>query len=152
LAAAGALILAILFLLGILSVIVDDPLGFPLAFVSVFTITFFGWFFVTTRGYRRLLGVPAILLALVALFIVAYDHKVALPVLIVVLALFGLCPICGASLPHADAYSPPACAPDRASTQRGADHQPQLRWWQGGALQPFRGGTKAEHRALAARA
>ena len=70
--------------------IVDDPLGFPLAFVSVFTITFFGWFFVTTRGYRRLLGVPAVLLALVALLMLAYDHKVALPVLIVVLALFGL--------------------------------------------------------------
>jgi diacylglycerol kinase family enzyme len=90
LAAVGALILAVLFLLGLLSVIVDDPLGFPLAFVSVFTITFFSWFFVTTRGYRRLLGVPAVFLALVALFMLAYDHKVALPVLIGALALFGL--------------------------------------------------------------
>src|SRR5215208_242104 len=68
----------------------DDPLGFPLAFVSVFTMTFFGWFFLTTRGYRRLLGVPAGLLALVVLFMWAYDHKVALPTLIGVLALFGL--------------------------------------------------------------
>jgi hypothetical protein len=44
----------------------------------------------TTRGYLRLLGVPAVLLALVVLFIWAYDHKVALPILIGVLALFGL--------------------------------------------------------------
>ena len=90
LAAVGALILAVVFLLGLLSLIADDPIGFPLAFVSVFTIAFFGWFFVTTRGYRRLLGVPAVLLALVILFMWAYDHKVALPVLIGVLALFGL--------------------------------------------------------------
>jgi diacylglycerol kinase family enzyme len=90
LAAVGALILAIVFLLGLLSLIADDPIGFPLAFVSVFTIAFFSWFFVTTRGYRRLLGVPAVLLALVILFMWAYDHKVALPVLIGVLALFGL--------------------------------------------------------------
>jgi diacylglycerol kinase family enzyme len=90
LAAVGALILAVVFLLGLLSMIIDDPIGFPLAFVSVFTIAFFSWFFVTTRGYRRLLGVPAVLLALVILFMWAYDHKVALPVLIGLLALFGL--------------------------------------------------------------
>ena len=90
LAAVGALILAVVFLLGLLSLIADDPVGFPLAFVSVFTIAFFSWFFVTTRGYRRLLGVPAVLLALVILFTWAYDHKVALPVLIGLLALFGL--------------------------------------------------------------
>jgi diacylglycerol kinase family enzyme len=90
LAAVGALILAGIFLLGLLFVIADDPIGFPLAFVSVFTIAFFSWFFVTTRGYRRLLGVPAVLVALVILFMWAYDHKVALPVLIGVLALFGL--------------------------------------------------------------
>jgi diacylglycerol kinase family enzyme len=90
LAAVGALILAVIFLLGLLSVIADDPIGFPLAFVSVFTIAFCSWFFVTTRGYRRLLGVPVVLVALVILFRWAYDHKVALPVLIGVLALFGL--------------------------------------------------------------
>ena len=90
LAAVGALILAVVFLLGLLSLIADDPIGFPLAFVSVFTIAFFSWFFVTRRGYRRLLGVPPVLGALVVLFLWAYDHKVALPVLIGVLALFGL--------------------------------------------------------------
>jgi diacylglycerol kinase family enzyme len=90
LAAVGALILAVGFLLGLLALIADDPIGFPLAFVSVFTIAFFSWFFVTTRGYRRLLGVPAVLIALVVLFTWAYDHKVALPVLIGVLVLFGL--------------------------------------------------------------
>jgi diacylglycerol kinase family enzyme len=84
------LVLAVAFLSGLLSLIADDPFGFPLAFASVFTITFFSWFFLTTRGYRRLLGVPAVLLALVVLATWAYDHKVALPVLIGVLALFGL--------------------------------------------------------------
>ena len=90
LAAVGALILAFGFLSGLLLLIADDPIGFPLAFVSVFAIAFFGWFFVTTRGYRRLLGLPAVLLALVFLFTWAFHHKVALPVLIGVLALFGL--------------------------------------------------------------
>ena len=89
LAAVGALILAVGFFLGILFVIADDPIGFPLAFVSVFTIAFFSWFFMTRRGYRRVLGVPAVLFALVVLLTLAYDHKVALPVLIGVLALFG---------------------------------------------------------------
>jgi diacylglycerol kinase family enzyme len=90
LAAVGALVLAVAFLSGLLSLIADDPFGFPLAFASVFTITFFSWFALTTRGYRRLLGVPAVVLALVVLATWAYDHKVALPVLIGVLALFGL--------------------------------------------------------------
>ncbi len=90
LAAIAALILAVVFLAGLLFLIADDPIGFPLAFVSVFTIAFFGWFFATTRGYRRLLGVPVVLLALIILFMWAYNHKVALPVLIGLLALFGL--------------------------------------------------------------
>ncbi len=90
LAAVGALVLAAVFLVGLLSLIADDPIGFPLAFASVFTIAFCGWLFVARRGYRRLLGVPAVLLALIVLFMWAYDHKVALPVLIGVLALFGL--------------------------------------------------------------
>ena len=92
LAAVGALILAFGFLSGLLLLIADDPIGFPLAFVSVFAIAFFGWFFVTTRGYRRLLGLPAVLLALVFLFTWAFHHKVALPVLIGVLALSALRP------------------------------------------------------------
>ena len=89
LAAIGALILAVVFLLGFLSVAVDDPLGFVVAPVSVFVIAFFGWLFVTNRGYRRLLGVPGVV-GLVFLSMWAYDHKVALPLLIAVLALFGL--------------------------------------------------------------
>ena len=83
-------VLAGAFLLGLLYLIADDPTGFPLAFVSVFTIAFFGWVSLTGRGYRRLLGVPVVLVALVVLLAWAYDHKVALPVLIGVLALFGL--------------------------------------------------------------
>src|SRR5215211_147312 len=106
LAAVGALILAVVFLLGLLSLIADDPIGFPVAFVSVFTIAFFGWFFVTTHGYRRLLGMPAVLIALVILFMWAYDHKVALPVLIGVLALFGL--VARYALRHARAAMPSA--------------------------------------------
>ena len=90
LAALGALVLAAAFLVGLLFLIADDPIGFPLAFVSVFTIAFFGWLFVAGRGPRRLLGLPAVLLGLVVLVMWAYDHKVALPVLIGVLALFGL--------------------------------------------------------------
>jgi diacylglycerol kinase family enzyme len=89
LAAAGALILAAVFLLGFLSVAVDDPIGFVVAPLSVFVIAFFGWLFVTNRGYRRLLGVPGVV-GLVFLSMWAYDHKVALPVLIALLALFGL--------------------------------------------------------------
>ena len=90
LAAAGALVVSVVFLVGLLSLIADDPIALVLAFVSVFTITFFSWFLVTTRGYRRLVGVPPVLLAFVVVFTVAYDHKVALPVLIAMLVLFGL--------------------------------------------------------------
>jgi diacylglycerol kinase family enzyme len=89
LAAVGAVIVAVVFLLGFLSMAVDDPIGLVLAPVCVFVIAFFGWLFVTTRGYRRLLGLPG-LLGVVFLSMWAYDHKVALPVLIAVLAVFGL--------------------------------------------------------------
>jgi diacylglycerol kinase family enzyme len=89
LAAVGAVIVAVVFLLGFLSMAVDDPFGLVLAPVCVFVIAFFGWLFVTTRGYRRLLGLPG-LLGVVFLSMWAYDHKVALPVLIAVLAVFGL--------------------------------------------------------------
>jgi diacylglycerol kinase family enzyme len=90
LAAVGALIVSVGFLLVALSLVADDPMGLVLAFVWVFVVAFFGWFFVTRRGYRRLLVLPAILWALINLFGFAYDHKVVLPVLIGVLALFGL--------------------------------------------------------------
>ena len=90
LAAVGALIVSVAFLLIVLSFVADDPTGLLLAFAWVFVIAFCGWFFVTRRGYRRLLLLPAILWALINLFGFAYDHKVVLPTLIGVLALFGL--------------------------------------------------------------
>ncbi len=90
LAAVGALIVSVGFLLIVLSFVADDPTGLVLAFVWVFVIAFCAWFFVTRRGYRRLLVLPAILWALINLFGFAYDHKVVLPTLIGVLALFGL--------------------------------------------------------------
>ncbi len=90
LAAVGALIVSVGFLLIVLSLVADDPMGLVLAFVWVFVIAFCGWFFVTRRGFRRLLVLPAILWALINLFGFAYDHKVVLPTLIGVLALFGL--------------------------------------------------------------
>jgi diacylglycerol kinase family enzyme len=89
-AAVGALIVSIGFLLVVVALAADDVTGLVLAFVWVFVIAFCGWFFVTRRGYRRLLVLPAILWALINLFGFAYDHKVALPVLITMLALFGL--------------------------------------------------------------
>ena len=89
-AAVVALIVSVGFLLVVLSLVADDPAGLVLAFVWVFVIAFFGWFFVTRRGYRRLLVLPVILWALINLFGFAYDHKVALPILIGVLVLFGL--------------------------------------------------------------
>jgi diacylglycerol kinase family enzyme len=90
LAAVGALIVSVGFLLVVLSFVADDPTGLVLAFVWVFVIAFCGWFLVTRRGYRRLLVLPVILWALINLFAFAYDHKVVLPTLIGVLALFGL--------------------------------------------------------------
>ena len=64
-AAVGALIVSIGFLLVVLSLVADDVTGLVLVFVWVFVIAFFGWFFVTRRGYRRLLVLPAILWALI---------------------------------------------------------------------------------------
>ena len=89
-AAVVALIVSVGFLLVVLSLVADDPAGLVLAFVWVFVIAFCGWFFVTRRGYRRLLVLLVILWALINLFGFAYDHKVVLPMLIGVLALFGL--------------------------------------------------------------
>jgi diacylglycerol kinase family enzyme len=90
LAAVGALIVSVVFLLFVLSFVEDDPTGLALAFVWVFVIAFCGWFLVTRRGYRRFLVLPAILWALINLLGFAWDHKVVLPTLIGVLALFGL--------------------------------------------------------------
>lgn len=89
LAALAALILAVAFLSGLLFVIAGDPISWVLAPLWVFGIAFFGWVLVTRRGYRRLLGVP-VLLAFFLLCMWAYNHKVALPVLIGVLGVFGL--------------------------------------------------------------
>ena len=89
-AAVGALIVSVGFLLVVLSLVADDPAGLALAFVWVFVSAFCGWFLVTRRGYRRLLVLPVILWALVNLIGFAYDHKVVLPLLIGVLALFGV--------------------------------------------------------------
>src|SRR5215218_934090 len=88
-AAVAALILALAFLAGLLFVIAGDPIGWVLAPLWVFGIAFFGWILMTRRGYRRLLGVPVVV-AFFLLCMWAYDHKVALPVLIGVLGLFGL--------------------------------------------------------------
>jgi len=90
LAAAGALVVAGVFLVGILALIAGDPIALVVAFVSVFSIAFFGWFFLTTRGYHRLLGIPPLLLAVAAVSTVAYAHKVAVPLLLAVLVLFGV--------------------------------------------------------------
>ena len=90
LAAVVALIVSVGFLLVVLSLVADDSTGLVLVFVWVFVIAFCSWFFATRRGYLRLLVLPAILWALINLFGFAYDHKVALPVLIGVLVLFGL--------------------------------------------------------------
>ena len=89
-AAVGALIVSVGFLLVVLSLVADDPAGLVLAFVWVFVFAFCGWFLVTRRGYRRLLVLPVILWALINLIGFAYDHKVVLPLLIGVLALFGV--------------------------------------------------------------
>src|SRR5215217_6969709 len=88
-AAVAALILALAFLAGLLFMIAGDPIGWVLAPLWVFGIAFFGWILMTRRGYRRLLGVPVVV-AFFLLCMWAYDHKVASPVLIGVLGLFGL--------------------------------------------------------------
>jgi hypothetical protein len=89
-AAVGALVVSICFLLVVLSLVADDGGRLVLAFVWVFAFAFCGWFFVTRRGYRRLLVLPVILWALINLIGFAYDHKVVLPILIGELVLFGV--------------------------------------------------------------
>ena len=89
LAAVGALIGSVVVLGLAFSVVVGDPVSVVLMFGLVFIVAFFGWLVLTRRGYLRLLGLPLILFAIVGLLAFAYDHKVALPTLIVVLVLFG---------------------------------------------------------------
>ena len=90
LAAVCALVVSVGFLAVALSLVADDPTGVVLAFVWLFAFTFCGWFLVTRRGYRRLLVLPVMLWALINFVGFTYDHKVVLPVLLGVLALFGI--------------------------------------------------------------
>ena len=89
-AAVGALIVAVGSLVVVLSLVADDPTGLVLAFVWLSAFTFCSWFLVTRRGYRRLLVLPVMLWALINFLGFMYDHKVVLPVLLGVLALFGI--------------------------------------------------------------
>jgi diacylglycerol kinase family enzyme len=90
LAAAGALIGAIGIPALAILVVANDPVSVVLMFVLVFLVAFFGWLVLTRRSPLRLLGLPVILFGLVGLGAFAYDHKVALPILIAVFVLFGL--------------------------------------------------------------
>jgi len=73
-----------------LRVVVSDPISVVLMFGLVFIVAFFGWLVLTRRSRLRLLGLPAILFGFVGLGAFAYDHKLALPMLIGVFVLFGL--------------------------------------------------------------
>jgi hypothetical protein len=90
LAAVGALIVSVGILGLSLSVVAGDPISVVLMFGLVFIVAFFGWLVVTRRSYLRVLGLPFVVFGLLGLFAFAYDHKVALPILIGVLVLFGL--------------------------------------------------------------
>jgi diacylglycerol kinase family enzyme len=90
LAAVGALIGSVGIPALALFVLVDDPVSVVLMFVLVFIAAFFGWLVVTRRSRLRLLGLPAIAWAFLGLGAFAYDHKVALPILIGAFVLFGL--------------------------------------------------------------
>jgi diacylglycerol kinase family enzyme len=74
----------------VLLVVVNDPVSVVLMFGLVFIAAFFGWLVLTRRSRLRLLGLPVILWSFVGLGAFAYDHKVALPVLIGGFVLFGL--------------------------------------------------------------
>jgi diacylglycerol kinase family enzyme len=90
LAAVGALIVSAVILGLALSVVAGDPVSVVLMFGMVFIVVFFGWLVLTRRSYLRLLGLPFVAFGLLGLSAFAYDHKVALPILIGVLVLFGL--------------------------------------------------------------
>ena len=51
---------------------------------------FFAWFILTRRGVRRLLVLPIVFLALIALGTYGYDQKYQLVVMFVLLLLFGV--------------------------------------------------------------
>jgi diacylglycerol kinase family enzyme len=90
LAAVGALIGSVGIPALVLVVLVADPVSVVLMFVLVFIAAFFGWLVLTRRSRLRLLGLPVIAFGLVGLGAFAYDHKVALPILIAAFVLFGL--------------------------------------------------------------
>jgi diacylglycerol kinase family enzyme len=89
-----AAIVALLSALGVLvifaSAVAEDLVDVVLAFVSVFVVAFSGWFVLTRRGVRRLLGVPGVLLGLAGMIGFVGDHWLDLFVLIGLLALFGV--------------------------------------------------------------
>jgi diacylglycerol kinase family enzyme len=90
LAAVSALIGSVGIPVLVLFVVVNDPISVVLMFGLVFIAAFFGWLVLTRRSRLRLLGLPVILFGVVGLGAFAYDHKVALPILIGVFVLFGL--------------------------------------------------------------
>jgi diacylglycerol kinase family enzyme len=89
LAAVAALIGSLVILILGLSVLAGDPVSVVLMFGLVFIVAFFAWLVLTRRSYLRLLGLPFMVFGVVGLFAFAYDHKVALPTLVVALVLFG---------------------------------------------------------------
>jgi diacylglycerol kinase family enzyme len=90
LAAIVALFAAVGVLVIFASAVVEDLGDVLLAFVSVFVVAFSGWFVLTRRGVRRLLGVPGVLLGLGGMIGFVGDHWLDLFVLIGLLALFGV--------------------------------------------------------------
>ena len=89
LAAVGALIASVVVIGLTLTLVAGDPISVVLMFGLVFLVAFFGWLVLTRRSYLRFLGLPLVIFGFVGLTAFAYDHKVALPVLIAVLLLFG---------------------------------------------------------------
>ena len=89
-AAVAALVIVFFLLWFTVSLIANDPVGLVLSFVSLFLIVFFAWFILTRRGIRRLLVLPIVLVALIALGTYGYDQKYQLVVMLVFLLLFGV--------------------------------------------------------------
>jgi diacylglycerol kinase family enzyme len=89
-AAVGALVILFFLFWFTFSLIVNDPVGLVLSFVSLFLVVFFAWFIVTRRGVRRWLVMPIALLAVLALGTYGYDQKYQLAVMLVLLLLFGV--------------------------------------------------------------
>jgi len=90
LAAIGGLLAAFFVVWIAISMVANDPVGLVIAFASVFVVVFCGWYFMIRRGLKRLLVIPAVLLALIALFTYGYDQKYQLLVLVIALVVFGL--------------------------------------------------------------